>query len=109
MIDFFASWCPPCRKELPSIEKLHKEFAPKGLVVLGINDEKRSVIDDFRGKRGLTFPILDDTQNMISRSYHVTGIPTTLVVWKNGVVVAHFVGAASEQNLRDALAKAGIR
>ena len=109
LIDFFASWCPPSRKELPSIEKLHKEFAPKGLVVLGINNEKRSVIDDFRGKMGLTFPILDNTQNTVSSSYQVTGIPTTLVVGKDGVVVAHFVGSVSEQNLRDALAKAGIR
>ncbi len=108
LIDFWASWCPPCREELPTIEKLHKEMKDKGLVVLGINDEKLDVARGFVQKNNYTFPVLMDTQGSVNQQYQVEAIPTVLVIGKDGIVKVHFVGGRTETQLRAALKKAGM-
>jgi len=108
LLDFWASWCSPCQRELPLIEKLHKEFKNKGLVVLGVNDEGTEVVQNFNNARGFTFPTVEDVQHEVFELYKVTAFPTVFVIDKEGEISAHYIGMQSEEELRLALNKAGI-
>ncbi|GIX06711.1 MAG: hypothetical protein KatS3mg115_1114 [Candidatus Poribacteria bacterium] len=108
LLDFWATWCGPCLEELPILQKLHEEFAEKGLVVLGVNNEELPTVQAFYQEHGLTFQTVSDPQNTVFRRYVVRNIPTVLVINREGVVVAHYIGAQTEETLRSALAKAGL-
>ncbi|MDX2040989.1 MAG: redoxin domain-containing protein [Acidobacteriota bacterium] len=103
VIDFWASWCGPCRETMPHIEKLHKEFKDKGLVVLGINDEDIDDAKQFIQKNGYTFPTLVDVEGAVSQLYGITSIPQTLIIDRDGKIFAHFYGSGEEENLRAAV------
>lgn len=106
VIDFWASWCGPCRETMPHIEKLHREFKDKGLVVLGMNDEEVADAKQFVQKHGYTFPTLLDTDSAVSEQYGVTSIPQTLVIDRDGKVIAHYFGTGQEENLRQTVREA---
>jgi peroxiredoxin/outer membrane lipoprotein-sorting protein len=108
LLDFWATWCGPCRAELPLIEKLYREFKDKGLVVLGINSEPPETVRDFIGKNKYTFPTLVDTAGEVARRYLVEAIPTVIVIDKGGTITTHYLGLRSEDDLRNALKKAGL-
>lgn len=103
VIDFWASWCGPCRETLPHVEKLHREFKDKGLVVLGINDEDIDDARQFVQKNGYTFPSLVDVESVVSEKYGVSSIPQTLIIDRDGKIFAHFYGSGEEENLREAV------
>lgn len=103
VIDFWASWCGPCRETMPHVEKLHREFKDKGLVVLGINDEDIDEARQFVQKNGYTFPTLVDVESAVSGLYGVTSIPQTLIIDRDGKIFAHFYGSGEEENLREAV------
>jgi len=110
LLDFWATWCGPCRVEMPSIQKLHARFKNKGLVVLGINyGEEASRVKPFLVKNGYDFRILLDREQRVGQRYQVGGIPTLFIIDKTGVIRAHFVGVRDEDTLREALARAGIK
>jgi peroxiredoxin len=108
LINFWASWCGPCRLEMPYLEKLHRELNGKDAVILGIDDERPEVARAFLRKNGYTFPTLVDERREVARNYHVSGIPQVFVIGRDGKVVTHYVGAHSESELRAALKKAGV-
>ena len=109
LIDFWASWCGPCKRALPHIQKLHDAFKGKGLVVLGINAEAAEVARKFMREKGYTFTTLEDEGGEVSRLYKVQGIPTTLVIDKDGIVQSYGVGYRPEAEVRAALAQAGVQ
>jgi peroxiredoxin len=92
LVDFWATWCPPCREELPIIEKLHKEFKDKNLVVLGISDEDKETIENFLKNNRLTFPILLDEKGKVGKSYKVVAIPRLLLIDKTGRIRKDILG-----------------
>ena len=96
LLDFWATWCPPCREELPFIEKLHKEFSGKGLVVLGINDEDKATVQQFVNQQKLTFTNLLDSQGTTARAYKVTAIPRVILIDKDGKIVKDITGYSKE-------------
>jgi peroxiredoxin/outer membrane lipoprotein-sorting protein len=108
LLDFWATWCPPCRKELPSIEKLHREFAGKDVVVLGINDEDSGTVKGFLKKNEYTLPTLMDSKKNVHRMYGARAIPTVIVIDRNGVIRVHYIGGRSEAELMAALKTAGL-
>jgi peroxiredoxin/outer membrane lipoprotein-sorting protein len=111
VLSFWATWCKPCIEEMPILEKLHRDFKDKGLVVLGINNEQPDTAREFLAKTGYTYPTLADTGREVHRQYQVEGIPQVVVIDKEGKVTAHFVGfspESSETKLREAIKKAGI-
>ena len=108
LLNFWATWCGPCVRELPSIERLSREFKGRGLVALGLNAEKPAVAREFIKRGGYTFATLVDEQRVMSRAYRVSAIPQTLIIDKDGKVAAHFIGMRSENDLRAALQKAGL-
>ena len=85
MINFWASWCGPCRQEMPHLEALSKEFADYGFTLLGINvDEKREQADKLLAQIPVTFPILFDPASEVSRLYKVDAMPTTILIDRDG-------------------------
>jgi peroxiredoxin/outer membrane lipoprotein-sorting protein len=108
LLDFWATWCPPCRKELPSIEKLNRQFRDSDLVVLGINDEDSGTVRGFLKKNEYTLTTLMDSKKSVHRMYGARTIPTVIVIDRTGVIKAHYVGARSEQELLAALKTAGL-
>ena len=102
VLDFWATWCPPCRAELPSIDKLSSEFAGK-VEFLGVNDEESATVKGFLKKAGYTFPVLMDGKRQVHRTYGIRAIPVLLVIDRHGVIRQHFIGSRSEQALRSAI------
>ena len=90
IINFWATWCPPCIREMPSLQKLYEEFKSKSLVVLAINqweDEDRVFEYMGRLKPAPTFPILFDSDSKLSGLYKVQGLPSTYIINQQGKIV----------------------
>jgi cytochrome c biogenesis protein CcmG/thiol:disulfide interchange protein DsbE len=89
MINVWATWCLPCRVEMPSIEALHKAYGPKGLKVVAISIDDpgtEETIRAFAKQYGLTFEILHDPKGAITDAYDITGYPETFIIGKDGVI-----------------------
>jgi cytochrome c biogenesis protein CcmG/thiol:disulfide interchange protein DsbE len=89
MINVWATWCLPCRVEMPSIEALHKAYGPKGLkiVAVSIDDPGTDIaIRAFAKEYGLTFEILHDPKGAITDLYDITGYPETFIIGRDGVI-----------------------
>lgn len=89
LLNVWATWCLPCRVEMPSIEKLHEAYAPKGLKIVAVSIDDPGTdkqIRDFVKSFGLTFQILHDPKNVISEHYQVGGYPETFVIGRDGVI-----------------------
>jgi thiol-disulfide isomerase/thioredoxin len=109
MLDFWASWCGPCRMTMPVVEKLMREYKAKGLVVYSVNvRESADVAGTYITRNKYTMPVLLDGDGKVSNRYQVTGIPSLVIVDRKGVIRAHLVGAHGEDDLRDALVEAGL-
>ncbi len=99
VLDFWASWCVPCRRSLPAMEQIHQRFRDRGLVVLGVNSESRDVIARAERRFGLTFHTVEDQGDAISSEYGVEGIPHTVVVDRSGRVAADLEGLQEDDLL----------
>jgi thiol-disulfide isomerase/thioredoxin len=85
LINFWASWCGPCREEMPLLNALHKKYAPLGFTVLGVNvEEDVDGAMSFLKNVPVDFPILLDNTNKVSKQYKVVAMPTTVVVDRDG-------------------------
>lgn len=82
LINFWATWCPPCVKEMPSLQKLSSEYGARGLTVIGVNmdDDPAGVLAPFMAKHQITFPSYIDPKGEIAEQIGVSGLPLTLVV-----------------------------
>jgi peroxiredoxin/outer membrane lipoprotein-sorting protein len=110
LLDFWATWCGPCRIEMPEVEKLYKELKPKGLVVFGVNQgEDVPTVQKFLADKPYTFPILLDTKIEVGGKYQAEAIPTLVVIGKDGKVSSYFRGVRDGDTIREAIAKAGIK
>lgn len=95
MLNFWATWCPPCRREIPSMESIYQDLQKDGFVVLAVNEfESTDHVFAYTGQLSVfpTFPILFDSDSKISQDYDVKGLPTTLLIDKQGKVVYRAVG-----------------
>lgn len=95
LINFWATWCPPCRREMPSMERLAQRFRGQPFVVLAVDvGEDPDTIEAFTSQLDTapTFPILLDTRSHVMRAWKVAGLPTTFLVDKQGRIVASAIG-----------------
>jgi peroxiredoxin len=100
MLNFFATWCPPCRAEMPALQEVYKEYEAQGFVILAVNlNESNLAIQAFRDKLGLTFPIVIDKTDEVSRTYGIVPLPTSYFVGKDGKVVGKWTGEISKEKL----------
>jgi peroxiredoxin len=96
LLNIWATWCGPCRIEMPEIQALHSDFAPEGLRVVAVSidvEEAREAIPGFVRDHGLTFEILHDPSGNIQRTYQTTGVPETFVIGRDGVIRKKVIGA----------------
>ena len=94
-INFWATWCPPCRDEMPSMQKLYDMMPKDTFKMLAIlNNDDPALADSFAAKLDLTMPILDDQANTVGPRYGLTGMPETFIVNKKGILVRKFIGPA---------------
>ncbi len=93
LITFWATWCPPCRNEMPSLNRLYKEYAARGLVVVGVaTDRSVSSVRDFLSKHPVDFPVLLDTDSKVSRQFRVFSLPTSFLLDRNRAIIQRFMG-----------------
>lgn len=94
ILNFWATWCPPCIKEMPSIQKLHEQMKGTSFRVVAISvGEKRKTVEDFIAKNKYTFPVYLDEQGVLGASFASQGIPSTYIMDKSGKIVAGTVGS----------------
>ncbi len=93
LLNFWATWCIPCRTEIPSMERAYRRLGQKGLAVLAVNlDAGRGPVEAFIKEHGVTFPVLLDPQGTSSRAYHVLGLPTSYLIDREGRLVLREIG-----------------
>lgn len=94
LINIWATWCIPCRAEMPAMEQLYKELGPRGLriIAVSIDDGDPRDVASFVQDLGLTFDILHDQSGDIQRVYQTTGVPESLLLDKDGVIVKKVIG-----------------
>jgi peroxiredoxin len=95
-LNVWATWCPPCREEMPSMNRLHERYAREGLVVLAVSQDEgpKEGVEAFARGLGLTFPILLDPEGVVPPRFGVTGYPETFLIDRAGRIVRHVVGPA---------------
>lgn len=92
-IDFWASWCGPCKESFPWLNQMHKKYKDKGLTIVGINlDKDQSQADDFLKKHPALFPIFFNADGSLAKKYGVKGMPYTVIIDKNGKVLDSHIG-----------------
>jgi peroxiredoxin len=97
VLNFFATWCGPCRQEIPELVRLHKGLKGKGLEIIGVSldPEPGAVLGPFINRYGITYPVLLGTREVVVDYGGITGIPTTFVIDRNGAISDRFVGLQS--------------
>lgn len=93
-LNFWATWCPPCRSEMPSMQKLYETWNKDQYVMLAVDiREGKETVKSFAEKNGYTFPILLDQSGKVAGAYRVQGIPATFIIDEKGQIIAEMVGA----------------
>jgi peroxiredoxin len=96
LLNIWATWCLPCRVEMPSIEALHKTLGPRGLKVVAVSIDDpgtEAQVRDFVKQYGLTFDVLYDPRGNVSKDYQTTGYPETFIIGRDGIIRRKLIGA----------------
>jgi thiol-disulfide isomerase/thioredoxin len=105
VMNLWASWCPPCREEMPDLQRLQDAFAKNGVVVVGVDQgESASRASAFAQSLHIAYPIWVDSEQRYGRVYAALGLPTTVVINRQGVVVRGFDGPLTYDQMRSAVA-----
>jgi peroxiredoxin len=94
VVNVWATWCPPCVDEMPSLEKLYQEFKAENFAILAVSIDSAGIkaVAPFMKKHGLTFTALIDSQAAVRASYKTTGVPETFIINKQGILVKKVIG-----------------
>jgi peroxiredoxin len=111
LLNFWATWCPPCRKEMPDLETLYLKFKDKdpGFVVLAISDEDAAKVIPFLGERNITYPVLLDPGRKVNELFQIEGIPKSFVYDRSGKLVAQSIDMRTQRQFLEMLAQAGLQ
>jgi peroxiredoxin len=99
-LNIWASWCPPCREEMPSMEALHNKMKGRPFEILAVSIDQggKETVESFTAQFGLTFPVLLDPEGKTYGLYGLTGVPETFIVDKNGVIIQKIIGPQDWMN-----------
>ncbi|MGQ9664196.1 MAG: peroxiredoxin family protein [bacterium] len=95
IVDFWATWCPPCRREIPHLVEIYNKYKDNGLIILGISNEDAGTLETFRDAYHISYPILFGSNEVFQR-FGVSSIPHTLFINKNGKIRKTQIGFADE-------------
>ncbi|MGB9640141.1 MAG: peroxiredoxin family protein [Anaerolineales bacterium] len=102
ILNFWASWCPPCRYEMPTFQKIFNQYRNQNVVLLTINvtaQDSMSSLETFINKYNLTFPILLDKDGKVSRAYQIQSLPSTFIIDTNGIIQDIIYGGPVSETL----------
>lgn len=104
-LNFWATWCPPCKKEMPDIENIYKEYGEnkKDVVILGVNSEKENEVKKFLKDKGYTFPTVIDENSEVMRKYFIQAFPTSFVIDKEGNVYGYVMGGLTKEQIKQVI------
>jgi peroxiredoxin len=108
LVNFWATWCPPCRKEMPDLETLYQEFKAQGLLILAVSDEDMSKVKPFIAEHHTTYPILLDPGRKVNELFQVDGIPKSFVYDREGKLVAEAIDMRTRKQFLGMLAQVGL-
>jgi peroxiredoxin len=108
LVNSWATWCPPCRKEMPDLQALYDKYKDQGLVVLSISDEESAKVAPFIAEKKISYPVLLDPGSKIHEEFIVEGIPRSFVYDRNGKLMAQSIDMRTRGQFQEMLAQAGI-
>jgi peroxiredoxin len=106
VLDFWATWCGPCKEEMPTLEKVSADYKAKRVMVLSISDDRPSAVRKWMTNNPLNLPTLFDSERKTAEQFDVGGIPAIIVIGGDGKVVSYYTGTQSEKSLDSAVDKA---
>lgn len=101
VLNFWATWCPPCRKEIPDFIALQKEYGSRGLVFIGValDDEGVAVVKPFAKEAGVNYPLVIGDAKIVKAYENIEMYPTTYVIDRNGTVVSRHIGSLTKAEM----------
>jgi cytochrome c biogenesis protein CcmG, thiol:disulfide interchange protein DsbE len=102
LVNVWATWCPPCRAEMPAMQRVYEEYQAQGFEILAVNASAQDTfanLEPFVAEYGLTFPILLDETGEVTRAYRVLSLPTSFFIGKDGVISEVVVGGPMDEAL----------
>jgi peroxiredoxin len=108
LVNFWATWCPPCRKEMPDLNTLYQRFKDQGFVILAISDEEASKVKPFIAERNISYPVMLDPGRKVNELFQVEGIPKSFVYDREGKLVAQSIDMRTQGQFLEMLAQAGL-
>jgi peroxiredoxin len=109
LVNFWATWCPPCRKEMPDLQSLYLRFKDNGFVVLSISDEDAPEVSPFIAERNITYPVLLDPGRKVNDEFQIEGIPKSFVYDRAGKLVSQSIDMRTQKQFLEMLAQAGLQ
>lgn len=109
LVNFWATWCPPCRKEMPDLDALYQRFSSQGLVILAISDEEDTKVRPFIAAQHYSYPILLDPGDAVNKRFLIQGIPKSLVYDRDGKLVAQSSDMRTKNQFLEMLKQAGLQ
>ncbi len=108
LINFWATWCPPCRKEMPDLDALYQRYKDQGLIVLAISDEEPAKVTAYLRNHSVSYPILLDPGRKVNEEFHVDGIPKSFVYDRQGKFAAQAIDMRTRGQFLELLSRAGL-
>jgi len=108
LVNFWATWCPPCRKEMPDLQALYDKYKDQGFLVLSISDEEMDKVSPFIAERKITYPVLLDPGRKVNDDFVVEGIPKSFVYDREGKMVVQSIDMRTRSQFQQMLAQAGL-
>jgi peroxiredoxin len=108
MVNFWATWCPPCRMEMPDLDKIYTRLEPQGLVILSISDEDSSKVNTFISKADYHPPVLLDPGDKVHNEFHILGIPKTFLFDRDGKLLGETIDQCTGQQFLKLLSKTDL-
>jgi len=109
LVNFWATWCPPCRKEMPDLQALYDKYKDHGFVVVSISDEEAAKVQPFIAERKITYPVLLDPGRKVNDLFQVEGIPKSFIYDRKGKLVAQSIDMRTRNQFQAMIAQAGLQ
>jgi len=108
LVNFWATWCQPCRREMPDLDVLYKRFKDQGFVILGISDEESAKVKELLAEQKVSYPVLLDPGRKVNELFRIEGIPKNFVYDRDGKLVAQSIDMRTQKQFLAMLAQAGL-